>query len=545
VTLVSHTPASPNQGGNGPSPGLFYPVAAVSASGSHVAFGSAATDLVAGEDSNATSDVFLYSTADGSIRLVSHPPGQAGHTASGGSNLQRSDALSADGSRLLFTSNALDLQDEPTAFRGEQLFLWSAESDRSLLVMRSYGAPADTGVLSAGGDWVAFATPASNVVPNDLNAHTDVFLFGPTRPGADLAVGAVAPASVTPPATVSATFVVVNLGQEAARGVALSLTSPLAWGAPATTGACSAWPCAIPTLVPGQFITVTVSFAVPSSYVAADPASIRLTARSATPDASPGNDTAEALVAIQPRADLELKLTGPASATPPHRLEYTLTVTNRGPSDAVTVQLDDAIPAGSTLVSIDGACARSFPCSLGSLAPGESRVASATFALPEGYSGPDPIHNAASVSSDSSDPNAANNVASLDTLLDTATAALGYYTVAPCRLVDTRLPAGPTAGAPLPGGEERWLMSTGMCGIPATARAVVVNATVTSPDAAGNVRLWPAGKPVPTTSVVSYRTGQTRGASVIVGLNAFGALAVKATGSPHVHLILDVAGYFE
>jgi uncharacterized repeat protein (TIGR01451 family) len=290
---------------------------------------------------------------------------------------------------------------------------------------------------------------------------------------------------------------------------------------------------------------VSVTFPVPSSYLAPDPAVVSVWASSSTPDPSPANDSAAAAIAVTPRADLELNLTGPASATPPHELTYTLTLTNRGPSDAASVEIDDPTPNALTFVSSGGGCPSGFPCTLGSLAPGDSRTATATFVLPESYSGPDPIHNAATATTATVDPNPNNNSSTLETGLDAASAALGYFTMAPCRLLDTRQPDGPFGGPALAGSVERWLTATGSCGIPATARALVVNATVTSPDGAGNLRLWPAGKPAPTASVVSYGATQTRGTSAIVGLNAFGVLAVKATGSPHVHLILDVSGYFE
>jgi hypothetical protein len=182
---------------------------------------------------------------------------------------------------------------------------------------------------------------------------------------------------------------------------------------------------------------------------------------------------------------------------------------------------------------------------LGSLAPGATRTATATFSLPEGYSGPDPIHNAATATTATVDPNSANNSPTVDTVLDAASPPLGFFTLPPCRLVDTRQPDGPFGGPPLQGGVERWFTATGSCGIPTGARAVVLNATVTGSDGAGNLRLWAAGKPVPTSSVVNFGTAQTRGASSIVGLDAFGAFAAKAAGPTHVHLIIDVGGYFE
>src|SRR5882762_7616517 len=82
---------------------------------------------------------------------------------------------------------------------------------------------------------------------------------------------------------------------------------------------------------------------------------------------------------------------------------------------------------------------------------------------------------------------------------------LNFFTLTPCRVVDTR-----SAGGPLAAGVERTFPFAGICGIPATAIAVSVNIAVTQPTAAGNVRLYPAGSLVPTSSAINYSAGQTR-----------------------------------
>jgi Kelch motif len=61
-----------------------------------------------------------------------------------------------------------------------------------------------------------------------------------------------------------------------------------------------------------------------------------------------------------------------------------------------------------------------------------------------------------------------------------------FYTVTPCRLVDTRNPASPTGGPALLAGAVRSFPVTGgACGLPPTAIAVSVNLTVTQPAAQG------------------------------------------------------------
>lgn len=118
---------------------------------------------------------------------------------------------------------------------------------------------------------------------------------------------------------------------------------------------------------------------------------------------------------------------------------------------------------------------------------------------------------------------------------------LNFFSVTPCRVVDTR-----SAGAPLAAGVERTFPFTGApCGVPATAVAVSVNVAVTQPTAAGNVRLYPAGSAVPISSAINYAAGQTRTNNTVVGLGVAGALAAQCLPAGSTHLIVDVNGYFE
>lgn len=119
--------------------------------------------------------------------------------------------------------------------------------------------------------------------------------------------------------------------------------------------------------------------------------------------------------------------------------------------------------------------------------------------------------------------------------------AMGFYTVAPCRLVDTRSPVP----SPLVAGAPRTFAVAGSCGIPATARAVSYNVTVTSASASGNVRMFPGGTPPPTTSAVNFRAGQTRANNGIVALGTNGDVGVLLAPAGTTHVIIDVNGYME
>ena len=123
------------------------------------------------------------------------------------------------------------------------------------------------------------------------------------------------------------------------------------------------------------------------------------------------------------------------------------------------------------------------------------------------------------------------------------------YTVAPCRALDSRLPGGAFGGLPLVADEERELTLAGRCDIPVSAKAVALNLTITAATTGGHVLLYPGGTSRPQTSTVNFRAGETRGNNAVVGLGPAGEMLLhfhQATESGGtVHVIIDVAGYFE
>jgi photosystem II stability/assembly factor-like uncharacterized protein len=124
---------------------------------------------------------------------------------------------------------------------------------------------------------------------------------------------------------------------------------------------------------------------------------------------------------------------------------------------------------------------------------------------------------------------------------DDAHPGLGFYTVTPCRLVDTRGPDGPALAA----GESRAFLVGGLCSIPTSAKAISVNLTVTGATAAGNLALYPGGASPPSASAINYGAGQTRANNAILALGPSADLIAKCNqGSGNVHFVLDVNGYF-
>ncbi len=128
-------------------------------------------------------------------------------------------------------------------------------------------------------------------------------------------------------------------------------------------------------------------------------------------------------------------------------------------------------------------------------------------------------------------------------------AGTSFYTVTPCRLVDTRNADGPLGGPPLqPGLERIFDVAASSCGIPAGAKVISVNVAVTGAVAGGFLTIY-SGDALqrPGTSAISFSAGQTRANNGIVRLAVDGSGTIKVyagtTGS--VELILDVNGYFQ
>jgi len=126
-----------------------------------------------------------------------------------------------------------------------------------------------------------------------------------------------------------------------------------------------------------------------------------------------------------------------------------------------------------------------------------------------------------------------------------AVGPMSYYTVPPCRLLDTRDPAGPHGGPSLASGAVRTIGAAGSCGIPAGARAIATNVTVVAGGSAGYLTAFADGETAPLASMINFRAGQVRASNAIVKLSAAGNAAVVAgIGAGQVDLVLDVSGYF-
>ena len=125
----------------------------------------------------------------------------------------------------------------------------------------------------------------------------------------------------------------------------------------------------------------------------------------------------------------------------------------------------------------------------------------------------------------------------------TQAAATEFYTVTPCRIVDTRGAAGPTGGPNFAAQESRSFGAAGRCGVSTAAEAVAVNVTVV-PQADGYMAFVPTGAATPNTSTINFRSGRTRANNAVLKLGNGGGLTVYSFATGDVSLIVDVTGYF-
>ena len=168
------------------SVGLPAPGSHVSADGRFVVYVSQADDLVPGQPASVRTDaVYLFDRVTGVTSLVSHRVGSLSTPASGGA---AAPVISADGSKVVFTSTALDVVPGQSCSGcmddAQSVFLYDRVSGATALVSHLPGSPAASeatsrhAVLSADGRYVAFESEATHLLPGvTVEPGTNVFLF--------------------------------------------------------------------------------------------------------------------------------------------------------------------------------------------------------------------------------------------------------------------------------------------------------------------------------------------------------------------------------
>ncbi len=130
-----------------------------------------------------------------------------------------------------------------------------------------------------------------------------------------------------------------------------------------------------------------------------------------------------------------------------------------------------------------------------------------------------------------------------------ASTGLRFYPLTPCRVLDTRnTPNGPLAG-PILGASpaERVFTIVGSCGVPADAKVVSANVSVTDGTASGSLRSYPSDATLPVATTISFGAGKIRANNAMLLVSTTGGagrVTVRNDAAAPIHVVLDVNGYF-
>lgn len=119
--------------------------------------------------------------------------------------------------------------------------------------------------------------------------------------------------------------------------------------------------------------------------------------------------------------------------------------------------------------------------------------------------------------------------------------AVGLTSIAPVRVLDTRVGTGAPAGLVPATGVVR--LDLRAAGVPQSATAAMLNVTVAEGTGAGFVTAYPCSQPRPLSSNLNYTAGTTAANLVQVAVDAAGLVCLYAHGA--THLVADLSGWFE
>ena len=152
--------------------------AQISADGQSVVFVSEASNLVHADD-NGSSDIFVHSVNSGLTELIDiQDPAEPSRLKQESND---EPDISGDGRFVVFSSFIRPMS-EPTEKGVANIFLYDRDTNISQLVSKGLDETAadrqsSSPSISDDGRWVVFSSNASNLVENDQNQQSDIFLF--------------------------------------------------------------------------------------------------------------------------------------------------------------------------------------------------------------------------------------------------------------------------------------------------------------------------------------------------------------------------------
>ena len=487
LSLVNRSPGSAMQAEGNPME------LALSADGRSLAYECERCVLVPGHVPVLVgTEIFLYDRLTGSNTLLSHASGLPGVQANQASYGPK---ISANGRFVAYIGLATNL----VAGQGDggvspDLFITDTATGETVLVSHAAGSPtaatgqtyAATAALSADGRFLAFQSDAANLVPGQVDAagSTDVFLYD----------------------RVAGTTVLMSH----------------AASSPVTAGSRPA-----PSTVPESAISMTPD----GRFVVYDSPASNLVA--GVTDTNGGSDVF-----------LYDRLTG-TNALVSHAAGAPLKAGN-GPSATPGLSAD-----GSRIAFLSAAT---------DLVPGTVPARSRNLYVQDRTTGARTFIARAAPQSEPLPPFSFVPRLSIDgrriAFLSDAPLVAGDYngtsdvylwtqdavTVPACTLLDTRRRADRPA---LSSNVQRTVTVRGACGVPATAKQVLVKVTVFNPSGKGNLRFYPGAVADPPSGILRFDRGATRTASFTLPLSSNGKLTILpfVAGKGTVHVAMEVNGY--
>lgn len=143
-------------------------------------------------------------------------------------------------------------------------------------------------------------------------------------------------------------------------------------------------------------------------------------------------------------------------------------------------------------------------------------------------------------------PSSIYTASSTFTLTVSASSGNQFFTLTPCRVVDTRTNSGmgPGFGPPFIGGgnTREFVLPLGVCSIPPSAEAYSLNVTVVPRKPLAFLTIWPSGVPRPLVSTLNAFDGAVVANAAIVP--AGNNRGVNVYASDDTDVIIDINGYF-
>ena len=530
----------------------------VSADGDWIVFPSKADNLVPGQSGANAEHIFLFERPTGQTILVSHVAGAPATPSPGGA--ERDTALSRDGRFVAFCGSFRSLIPGQSQGANNSAFLYDRVTDSTVLASHASGAPTTSANgqvfeidLSADGRFLAFASTATDLLPDlvDSNGADDMFVY-------DRETGVVALASRSAGSPLVAANARSSNPQISADGrwiLFWSLASNLVAGQIDTGNSIDVF---LHDRVTGTTALVSHAAGQPAMAVGAESIDLSADGRFAVFSSQAGNVVADVVPQLgKSQAYLFDRTTGENRLV--SRSITSGTACNGGAShplisadgrfvtfvsgclDLVAGMVDGGDSSGSVFLyersteAIELVSRRD-----------DAPLVAEDVVLPRAISadGGQVLFDTLSplVPEDGNSP--AVFIADLY-LYENVLPGADFYTVALCRALDTREPAD---GPALVSGVRQLFTVPGACGIPETARAAALTVTAVQATGQGYLKLH-AGNASSQSSSINFAANQNRSNNAIVRLstNGDGTIAITpyVAGGGTVHVILDVAGYFE